>query len=86
MNGRAMNWSRPIHRCCTHAQAVQPHFCDFWIYFLIESSDVLVAADWDQAAGHHGHPFCAYIQKKIELNILNILKVKLVVNRATHCL
>jgi hypothetical protein len=37
MNGRAMNRnrSRPIHRGCTHAQAAQPYFCEFWIVSLI---------------------------------------------------
>ena len=43
---------------------------------------MLTAAGWDQTAGHRRHPFCAYFQKRFELNILNILKVK----RATHCL
>jgi hypothetical protein len=37
MNERAMNWSNPIHRGCTHAQAAQQHFCEFWIVFLKES-------------------------------------------------
>jgi hypothetical protein len=41
---RAMNWSRPIHRGCTLTQAAQPYFCEFWIVFLLESSDVLTAA------------------------------------------
>jgi hypothetical protein len=65
INGRAMNRGRPIHRGCTHAKAVQPHFCDFWINFLIESSDVLMAAGWDQAAGHSRHQFCAYFQNNL---------------------
>jgi hypothetical protein len=84
MNVRAMNQSRPIHRGCTHAQTAQPYFCEFWIVFLIESSDVLTAAGWDQTAGHRRHPFqvCAYFQKRFELSILNILNV----NRAIHCL
>jgi hypothetical protein len=60
MNGRTMNRSRLIHRGCTHAQAVQPYFCEFWIVFLIKSSDVLTAVGWDQTAGHRRHPFCAY--------------------------
>jgi hypothetical protein len=39
---------------------------DSWLYFLIESLDVLMAAGWNQAAGHHGHPFslCYQIQFK----------------------
>jgi hypothetical protein len=41
MNVQAMNQSRR-HRGCTYAQL---RFCDFWIYFLIESSDVSMAAD-----------------------------------------
>jgi hypothetical protein len=82
MNGRAVNRSRPIHRCCTHAQAAQPHFGEFRILFLIESSNVLTAAGWDQTAGHRRHRFCAYFQKQFDLSILNILNV----NRATHCL
>jgi hypothetical protein len=82
MNGRAMNWSRPIHRCCTYVQAAQPYFCEFWIVFLLESSDVLMAAGWYQTAGHHRHPFCVFFQKRFELSILNILNV----NLASHCL
>jgi hypothetical protein len=76
MNGRAMNQSRPIHRGCTHTQAAQQYFCEFCVVFLIESSDVLTAADWDQTACHCRHPFCAYFQKRFGLNFLNILNVK----------
>jgi hypothetical protein len=76
MNGRAMNRSRPIHRGCTCAQAAQPYLCEFFIVFLIESSDVLThTAGSDQttgAAGHRRHPFCAYFQRRFELSILNI--------------
>jgi hypothetical protein len=73
MNGQAMNQSRPIHRCCTHAQAAQQYFCKSCIVFLIESSDVLMAAGWDQTACHHRH-LCV-LSKTIELSILNILNV-----------
>ena len=52
------------------------------IFFLIESSDVLTTAGWDQTACHHRHPFCAYFLKRFELSILNILNV----NQAAHCL
>jgi hypothetical protein len=82
MNGRAMNQSRQIHRGCTHAQAAQPFFCEFWIVFLLESSDVLKAAGWDQTASHSRHPLCVFFQIQFELSILNILNV----NQATHCL
>ena len=71
MNVRAMNRSRH-HRCCTHAQ---PQFCDFWIYFLIDCSDVLAAASWDQAVSHRRHPCCACFRIQFELSILNILTV-----------
>jgi hypothetical protein len=82
MNGRAMNRSRPIHRGCTHIQVAQPYFCDFCIVFLIESSDLLTAAGWDQTACHRRHPFCVYFLKRFELSISNILNV----NQAAHCL
>jgi hypothetical protein len=75
MNGQAMNRSRPIHCCCTHAQAAQQYFFEFFIVFLIESLDVLTAAGWDQTACHRLHPFCAYFQNRFELSILNILNV-----------
>jgi hypothetical protein len=68
----AMNRSRPIHRSFTHTQAAQPYFGNFCIVFLIESSDVLTAAGWDQTACHHRHPICAYFLKRFELSILNI--------------
>jgi hypothetical protein len=58
---------RPIHRSCTYVQQQQQRFCDFEVYFRIESSDVLMAAGWDRAAGHHQHPFCATFRIRFEL-------------------
>ena len=71
MNGRAMNQSGR-HCGCEHAQ---PYYGDFWIYFPFESSDVLAAASWDQAAGHRRDPFFACFRIQFELNIINILTV-----------
>jgi hypothetical protein len=82
MNERAMNRSNLIHRCCTHAKVTQQQICKLWIVFQIESSDVLMAAGWDQAASHSQHPFYACFRIQFELKFLSTLNV----NRATYCL
>jgi hypothetical protein len=80
MNAQAMNSSRR-HRGCDHTR---PYHGDYWIYFPFESSDVLAAASWDQAADHRRDPFFACFRIQFELNIFNILTVS--AQPSTHCL